>query len=96
MKNYPPQDRAPSTSRRFRRVLSRIGLALAVAIPLAAHSAELVWQLGNFDATAQEFANRRSGPAADGPYVIGSSDPATDWEAFQPIERPGAKPRTIQ
>ena len=61
--------------------------------PLAAK--EIIWQIGVFDESSSEFSGdvdpvtdqRRidySNPAQDPVFVVGRSDPARDWFAFQP------------
>src|SRR5208337_4786874 len=56
--------------------------------PTTIHAAtQRLWQVGTFDESSLEFKAEGidySNPAQDPMFVVGKSDPAKDWYAFQP------------
>ena len=86
-----------------RRGARRLFLWLAVgllscACGCADAAAGALWRIGQFDASSSEFNSRRLETSTAPVYVIGKSDPARDWHAFQPAssaEKP-AYPFAIQ
>ena len=75
-------------------ILITIAMGLYFCSPLLAKGTERLWQIGVFDESSQEFnqgldpATDRSidyaDPAHDPVYIVGKSNPARDWLAFQP------------
>jgi len=72
-------------------------------------ASQTLWQIGTFDHSSSEFNQKREEQALAGGrlaetsrvYIVGKSDPKTDWYAFQPgsrNERAGSRPHpyTIQ
>jgi hypothetical protein len=71
-------------------------VALAAALPVWAApdpSQVLLWRLGTFDGSSDEFAARAREQHA--PFVIGRSSIAADWPSFQPLARPGLDPQAV-
>ena len=68
-----------------------------LAAGLLSAATETLWQIGKFDSSSSEF-NARTADLAKAPvYVVGKSDPAKDWRAFQPASTPSeAYPLTVQ
>jgi hypothetical protein len=84
-----------SVKRRINTHVLQVLLLLVIMIslaPRAAGAAKVVWQIGKFDQSSGEFYHGRAQPATLGPahpksdvlFIIGKSNPATDWPAFQP------------
>ena len=98
--------------RTYRQVLQRsFGLLLVVicTCSLAAAAPETVWQIGKFDQSSAEFhQGEMKAPVVAGAqresevlYIVGKSNPANDWPAFQPGSSNGGAgfrphPYTIQ
>ncbi len=63
-------------------------LLLLFWFPITIQAAtEKLWQVGTFDESSQEFKAEGvdySNPAQDPIFIVGKSDPAKDWYAFQP------------
>ena len=62
-------------------------IVAAVSLSLVAQSNEgtsLVFRIGSFDGSSREFANGQPKRAVQ--FIVGQSNPATDWHAFQPVE----------
>jgi len=79
-------------SRKHRQVLL-FALASAICFCLRAGAvSRVVWQIGKFDQSSGEFNNgpvrppvfAAGHPKTDVLYIVGKSNPATDWPAFQP------------
>ena len=77
------------------KVVLQMLFALAVVVcscPHAAAAPETVWQIGKFDQSSGEFKQGEVQPPSvaegrarsDVLYIVGKSNPATDWPAFQP------------
>src|SRR5882762_3151626 len=87
--------------------MSLLVLAMTVtglSFPQVTHAASrTLWQIGTFNDSSNEFHGKVdfTNPLADLVYVVGKSDPAKDWTAFQPASHDangGARPHpfTIQ
>jgi len=62
-------------------------LALAAAAPAEAGALELLWEIGKADNNTAEFALAPNGYArfeADPVFIVGASDPKTDWPYVHP------------
>lgn len=58
----------------------------------------VLWRIGQFDASSDEFRSGNNGIPNAPAFVIGKSEPARDWRAFQPASsasRP-AYPATVE
>ena len=79
----------------WRKVVLQMLFTLSVVICFssrAAAASQVVWQIGKFDQSSSEFKQGEVQPPvvaegharSDVLYIVGKSNPATDWPAFQP------------
>ena len=71
-----------------------LALLLSFQFPTTVQAAsQAIWQVGTFDQSSQEFKAEGIdylNPAQDPVFIVGKSDPAKDWYAFQPGSGNGA------
>ena len=99
-------------NRRTDKQVLQILIALVIAICFcrcAEAASKALWQIGRFDQSSGEFNQGQvrppvfaaTHPKSDVLYIVGKSEPATDWPAFQPGSANGGAdfrphPYTIQ
>jgi hypothetical protein len=71
-----------------------MALLLSFSFPTTVQAAsQKLWQVGTFDESSQEFKAEGidyANPAQDPVFIVGRSDPAKDWYAYQPGSGNGA------
>jgi len=63
-----------------------LGLIVLMLNAKPLRAAETIWHIGVFDESSSEFSTKLdyTNPAQDPVFVVGKSNPARDWSAFQP------------
>ena len=79
------------THKQVLRMLLLLGIVISFC-QCAEAASKVVWQIGNFDQSSNEFnqgevrppALAAAHPKSDVLYIVGKSKPASDWPSFQP------------